>query len=150
MKCISRRQFLQISFYGLVSLRCYAAPVTAVPWQSICKQWLNLFIPKDAAGIGADCDAVWSLINSLVQDPQFKRGFIAGLRASAQLPKPNNAEDLEKIMSGGREVTGFLNAFFEIVIEGFYGAAVGYKDIGLNNAPQPQGYLITFKQRIDS
>ena len=144
---ISRRQILLLSAKGL----CLSPTIMAqsaedvLPWQTICEQWLELFIPKDSLGPGANTPEVWTQINTLMADNSFANGFKAGLYASAQIEKPDTDEKLTALMSSGSDIAGFLNAFLDIVIEAYYGSPVGYRDIGIDNAPQPKGYPITIK-----
>lgn len=111
-------------------------------WKIICAKWLDIFLPPDEKGIGGNSDEVWVYLNSLLEDRQFKAGFIRGIEASAKLPPPHNATELHKRLLAGDKTSQFLNAFFELITEAFYGSAIGFKDIGLTAPPQPLGYPV--------
>ncbi|WP_018014167.1 hypothetical protein [Teredinibacter turnerae] len=146
---ISRRKLLMLAAYGA------ATSVTPsmvrgndqvdFEWKTKAEGWLRLMLPDDSFGVGGNCPEVWSILNAYFSDPAFKEGFLNGLRALDQLPFPENQNSLSSLMAAGKPVSAFLNAFFEITIEAYYGSARGWADLQIDNAPQPKGFytLIT-------
>lgn len=149
---VDRRKLLRLVSSGLALAASSASPafyavaaandVKQNDWKITCKTWLNILMPPDTFGAGADSPEVWENINQLVEDKNFREGFISGMEILAQLVVPPNDSALTELMSQDTPISQFLNAFFEIVIESYYGAKIGWKDIGVMNAPQPFGYTI--------
>jgi len=110
-------------------------------WRGECRRWLRVLIPADEYGEGADTPEVWHVLEELVGDSKFARGFFSGMELLSYLEVPKNEDTLTKLMASGTVQAKFLNAFLEIVIEAYYGAEVGWQGLGIDNPPQPLGYL---------
>ncbi len=141
---ISRRSAFHLSGLGLMAFSSMALSQTLAapfPWREVTKVWLNIFMPPLENNVGADCPEVWAEIEKLMQLHEFQQGFIAGLKATVQYPKPSHDGELEAMMLRGDEVSDFLNAFFEVVTESFFGSESGHGAAGIS-APQPNGYVL--------
>ncbi len=141
----SRRTLLHLTALALTTMQ--VSPIIAqaqveTSWEIIVKRWLHVFLPLDANGRGGDGKEVWQALRELMQNTQFSDGFIAGLQAIDSLPLPVNDAELNKLLRSNDLRSQFLNAFFEIIIEGFYGSALGWNDVGLASPPQPNGFLL--------
>jgi len=141
---ITRRQLLRLSSCGLAlaTLPIATQASSAKSWQNTCKTWLKVLMPADEFGAGADSDPVWQSLSKLMEDEDFNAGIVAGFDALGHLVPPPHDRSLTRLMSQGTPVSQFLNAFFEIVIESYYGSKTGWTDIGVPNPPQPLGYRI--------
>lgn len=141
---VSRRKMIRLSGLGLLACTFTGQSQTVspvFPWREVTKEWLNIFMPADEGGIGADCPELWAAIDGLMQEKEFSEGFVAGLKATVRLPKPRNSKELELLMSGESEVSQFLGAFFDLVLENFFGSEAGHGAVGVG-APQPKGYVL--------
>jgi len=145
---ISRRAILQV---GISGVACYLSRVPLVlaseplflankKLQGVCSEWLGILMPVDAFGPGGNSPEVWDALMSLAQEAEFERGFSAGLRVLQELDKPNNTQELTALLAARTGVSGFLNAFLDIVIEAYYGSEMGWKELGVDSPPQPLGY----------
>lgn len=146
-----RRQLITLaalgaSLFAMPSVNAGAAEKLAVvpveEWQLTVKRWLQVLLPLDAKGRGGDSKEVWQALKQLMQNPEFAEGFLAGVQAISTLPLPINNTELNTILRSNEPRAQFLNAFFEIVIESFYGSAPGWEDLKLTQPPQPNGYLV--------
>lgn len=141
----SRRVLLSLMALALTTMQ--VAPLIAqakveTSWEVIVKRWLQVLLPLDALGRGGDNKEIWQALRELMQNPDFSEGFNAGLQAIDSLPLPSNDAELNKLLRSNDLRSQFLNAFFEIIIESFYGSALGWSDVGLASPPQPNGYIL--------
>ncbi len=142
---MDRRYFIHVSLLGGLAatqntLSQSKKAVDEKNWKNICREWLVLLMPEDQDGPGADSQPVWDALIELVEDKKFARGFFQGLTALNDVVLPPDEASLTRLMAQKTPISRFLNAFFEIVIEAYYGSELGWKSVGVNNAPQPLGY----------
>jgi hypothetical protein len=143
MILLTRRKLLECAALGAVCIvadRVHAQE--KIDWQKIIKQWMLVLLPADKNGLSGDCLDVWRNIQTLMQDSEFAQGFFGGVEAINTLPLPTNNTELTSLLKKDDPRSKFLNAFLEILIESFYGAAVGWSDLAITQPPQPLGYFI--------
>lgn len=143
---ISRREVLLRSLGGLGLL---FPPVMGVAetqgseWEKICQQWMQILLPADEQGPGADSHEVWDRINQQMEsDSGIARWFRVGFSALEQQPLPQTETELEQLMNQREPAARFLSFFQRFLLDSYYGTAAGWNDLGLANPPQPGGFQI--------
>lgn len=144
---IQRRNLLLLSSLGALTVKLSPSSFAksnaeTFDWKPVCKRWFNILMPADDRGPGADSNEVWKYLVALMQQEEFKQGILFGFEMLDQLDEPKNDEALTALLLEDAPISKFLNAFFEIIVEAYYGSKEGWLDLGLKNPPQPLGFTI--------
>lgn len=108
-------------------------------WRPLARKWMRALIPDDDHGPGADSPGVWSVLEArLREDAGLETRLAGGFGdpALAVIPE-GDKELLERLNSDA-----FVGKFHRLVVECYYGSAVGWRDLGLETPPQPKGFQI--------
>lgn len=134
---MNRRQFIA----GTLGVFCCQS-VFGVPqgqssdWKDTCKYWMNLLMPADDTGPGADTPEVWRQLNGLM-GANTEKG--AHMRRLLEVLADADAKGSE--MTPASALYSELHQLQLIFCELYYSSVVGAGDIGLGMPPQPAGYL---------
>ncbi len=118
-----------------------ASFINDVNWRVECRRWMHVLIPEDETGPGADTPDVWRALDTLLTNIRFKKSFFSGLSGLKNLQISTEEKELSSFMGSDTAHAKFINAFFVILIEAYYGAEVGWKTLGLSDPPQPIAYV---------
>lgn len=139
---ISRRYFLQLAITGATCTAPCASAETPFDWRAVSESWFELLMPP----LGDHQSEAYRLINTeierLMEDPNFREGFLTGLKILKEMPRPSHDESLKALLNSDQPIAHFLRAILDVLLETYYGAALGYRDIQIVNPPQPVGYAL--------
>jgi hypothetical protein len=103
---------------------------------------MNVFIPNDESGNGADDAAIWARIERIMAaDPARADWMRVMFQYLAAAPLPATEGDIRKALQDV-ELGPFLRFFQDFLIESYYGSDLGWHDLGIRNPPQPKGFMV--------
>lgn len=144
---VSRRQLL---LYGTAGLCAATFPAIALsstnkkkPWEASCRQWMQVILPADKYGSGADHPLIWQrLYQILGNQPDLERWFEFSFSRLQQIALPATQVDLEQLFMPSSPYASFLKYFRNIIVENYYSSVIGWNDLGFSSPPQPKGYQL--------
>jgi hypothetical protein len=139
---ITRRGFV-LGVAGLVFGPVGEVSAGVDSWRSTCRTWMNLLIPADSHGPGADHAATWARLEELMAaDPERADWIRMMFGRLAQFPLPVDEDGLHKMMASDTTIGYFVRFFSEFLLESYYGNEMGWHDLGFSDPPQPKGFVI--------
>jgi len=135
---LTRRQCL---YYGAGLVLAAISPVYGgvqeeEEWRTLCRRWMQVLLPDDEHGPGANTPAVWSRLEARMDsDPAVKRWLLMGFGVLANTGIPKDDHQLNKLLSEGTPLARFLNLLRIELIESYYATESGWRDLGFRSPP---------------